>query len=297
MGREPAPSGFVDELCLALAHRWEPERLFVIFTAYIDEAATHGSNPRMTLGAVLGNAYDWRKFERRLTALQTKYGFTVFHAKKFQHSKEEFKGWPRQKRNSLVSDLTNLIRTVMTEGITITLPRDEYLTIYRQRCPKGMHIDSQYGLAFRALLSHLIEIILDRGGKQHTLHIVLEVGHANVRDAVRIFEEAKKSAKRAGVDILGTITIAGKKDPNARPLMVADFLAHTHYLFDASSQAGLAPSYADMTEGIPNQRYDAGLTMMLLPPAWVDALFQHFLDEKQRRREWSDKAARKASVS
>lgn len=31
--------GFIGELCIALAHRWDPERLFVIFTAYIDEAA------------------------------------------------------------------------------------------------------------------------------------------------------------------------------------------------------------------------------------------------------------------
>jgi hypothetical protein len=37
------PSDFVGELCIALAHRWEPERLFMAlaYTGYLDESGTH----------------------------------------------------------------------------------------------------------------------------------------------------------------------------------------------------------------------------------------------------------------
>jgi hypothetical protein len=261
----------------------------VIFTAYLDEAATHGPDPRMTLGAILGNAYDWRKFERRLIGLQTQYGFTVFHAKDFKNGHGEFKGWPREKRMGLVHDLTDLVRTTMAEGVALTLPRAQYQTRYRDRCPKGMAVDSQYGLAFRVVLSHLVQVILDRGGTNHTLHIVIEGGHKNIGDALRIFEETKKRADRFNFPIFGTITVAGKKDPNGRALMVADFFAHTHYMFDASSEAGRAPSYAEMTEGIPNKKYDAGFTMMLLTDGRIDAVHQQFLDEKQRRKKWGQR--------
>ncbi len=253
----------------------------MIITAYGDEAATHGDNPRMTLGAIMGNAYDWRRFEKALTAIQSQYGFTIFHAKEFKNGKGEFKGWPREKRLALAHDLTDLIRTKTMEGITVTVPREQYAARYRERCPEGMHIDSQYGLAFRALMGQVVQVLVDRGGNNHTVHMVLESGHANVGDAVRIFNELKKRADRLGANLFGTITVAGKKDASARPLMVADFLAHTHYLFDSRSQAGSAPSYADMTVGIPNKKYDAGFTMLLLTDGWIDAVHQQFLDEKK----------------
>ena len=40
MNAPQRPSGFVGELCVALAHRWGPERIFVILTAYLDESGT-----------------------------------------------------------------------------------------------------------------------------------------------------------------------------------------------------------------------------------------------------------------
>jgi hypothetical protein len=51
------PSDCIGELCIAVAHRWEPERLFVIFTAYFDETDTHGPAPTAILAAFLGHAY------------------------------------------------------------------------------------------------------------------------------------------------------------------------------------------------------------------------------------------------
>ena len=48
--------GFIRELCLALEHRWEPEELFLLFTAYFDEADTHGGAPTIIMAAFLGAA-------------------------------------------------------------------------------------------------------------------------------------------------------------------------------------------------------------------------------------------------
>jgi Protein of unknown function (DUF3800) len=293
----PVRRDFIGELCIALAHRWEPERLFVIFTAYFDEAASHGPSPRLVMGALLGNAYEWRRLETHLRRLQAKYGFTIFHAKDFKAHKDEFRGWPPGDYPALVSDLTDLIRTTLTEGVTMTLPRDRYLAEYRAPpVPSGMRLDSQYGLCFRACLAHLVDIILSRGGKNHTLHVVIESGHTNVRDTDRIFNEIKLELEERGIRLLGTITVAQKTDPNAKPLMVADFLAHSHYLFDSASQAGKAPTYEDMTVGVPNKKYDAGLTFLKFEEGSLQAIKQRFAENRQRRMDaW--RAARDARAA
>ena len=31
---------FIRELCIALEHRWNPDAIFMLFTAYLDEADT-----------------------------------------------------------------------------------------------------------------------------------------------------------------------------------------------------------------------------------------------------------------
>jgi hypothetical protein len=48
--------GFIRELCVALEHRWKPEELFLLYTAYFDESDTHGRQPNMIMAAFLGHA-------------------------------------------------------------------------------------------------------------------------------------------------------------------------------------------------------------------------------------------------
>lgn len=270
----------------------------MIFTAYMDEAATHGPNPRMTMAGLLGNAYEWRRLETKLGRLQKQYGFTIFHAKDFKAHKGEFRGWAPERYLALTADLTDLMRATITEGLAITLPHDVYLAEYRADAPAGMHLDSQYGLCFRACLAHMAAMILSRGGSGHSLHVVIELGHKNVGDCIRIFYEIKKELAQRGTDVLATITIAEKTDPKAKPLMVADFLAHTHYLFDAASKDGKAPTYAEMTVGVPNKKYDAGLSMMLFRVEALRGLKERFIAEKKRRADWGAaiKAKRTASL-
>ena len=123
------PSDCIGELCIALAHRWEPERLFVIFTAYFDEADTHGPAPTVILSAHVGHAYQWRRFETKLVRLQQELGFSVFHAKDFKARRREFEGWSDEKCDRLISGLVQLIRENLTGGLThLFWRRDRYIT-------------------------------------------------------------------------------------------------------------------------------------------------------------------------
>jgi hypothetical protein len=53
---EGVTPSFVRELCVVLEHRWRPQELFVLFTAYLDESDTHGTAPTVIMAGFLGHA-------------------------------------------------------------------------------------------------------------------------------------------------------------------------------------------------------------------------------------------------
>ena len=174
------------------------------------------------MAAYLANAGQWDRFERRLAKLQSRYGFSIFHGKDFRRRVGDFRGWSDRKCEDLVRDLTNATYR-LEQGVTIALSRDRYLSEYRSSpIPKKMLIDSQCGACFRACLGHLLKTMIAKGGGAR-LSIVIESGHKNDGDCLRIFQDVKKRHWRLGHNMLGKCTIASKKE--CQELMLADFLS------------------------------------------------------------------------
>ena len=73
-----ARSAWTGKLCVALAHRWEPDRQFMILTSYLDESGTHGGDVTIMAG-FLADARQWRKFEKRTTKLFARFRVDIFH--------------------------------------------------------------------------------------------------------------------------------------------------------------------------------------------------------------------------
>jgi hypothetical protein len=288
------PSDFIGELCVALAHRWEPEWLFVIFTGHFDEADTHGPAPTVVMAGFVGHAYQWRRFETKLARLQARDGFTIFHAAQFKAKRGQFEGWSDEKCQRLVWDLTELVRSTLTEGITVALERERYLTEYRSPpIPRKMNLDSQYGVCFRACLSRLLEIMAARGNRD-TLNVILEHGHPNAGNCETIFFDLKKHLERTGVRVLGSFATDLKE--SCPPLMACDFLAATYSMMRADDQAALGQYIELAPEPGPGE---AGLSFMTLRPdaltglkTGFEALRQRGIDEWRARRD-----ARKLSSS
>jgi hypothetical protein len=263
----------------------------LLYTAHFDEADTHGPAPTIIMAGFLGSAPQWEMFGRRLRGLQRRDGFSIFHANEFKAKTGEFAGWDDAKCMKLVNDLTELVRDNLTEGLTVHLERDRYLNEYRASpIPKKMTLDSQYGVCFRACMRQLLEIIW-RNGKRHRLDIVIEDGHQNVKDCVRIFDDLKWRLKvRRGIDgLLGKMMIAKKRQ--SAPLMVADFLASSYSMMRASAQSG-GLDYVHETPEPPKRQ--AGLTFLELLP---DALRQLKADFEADRQEaavaWRARRAQK----
>jgi Protein of unknown function (DUF3800) len=277
-------AGFIRELCIALEHRWDADATFLIFTAYFDESDTHGPSPTLVMAAFLGSARQWELFGRKIRAFQRRDGFTVFHAKEFRALTGEFRGWGPRKCVRLLDDLAVAIRDGLTEGVTIALPRSLYETEYRGgQVPKGMRLDSQYGVCFRACMYRLVQIVT-ADKKRHRLHVVIEYGHPNVRNTVDIFHELKDEFSNLGFDILGDITIAKKSE--CWPLMIADFQAHSAHMSETRLKAE-HPGYFEMARekygDAPPPRNQAALTRIEHTAASLRALKTTWAAEKQAR--------------
>lgn len=230
-------SGFVGDLCVALRHRWLPNELFVIFTAYFDESGTHGPAPTVTMAGFLGHTYQWRRFETKLARLQKQHRFKVFHAKHFKQQRGEFEGWSDAKCVQVIEDLTELVKNNLTMGLMISLDRDRYINEYRAPpIPKKMNLDSQFGACFRGCLAYVLRR-LEARGQCERLNIVFEYGHKNVGDCQRIFMDLRRRYLAVGSDLLGTFTVSTKD--GCAPLMVADMLAHTYSMVDLQRRTGM----------------------------------------------------------
>ena len=265
----------------------------MLYTAYFDEADTHGPSPTVIMACFLGYAQQWELFGRRLRNLQRRDSFTIFHGSEFKSKSGEFFGWSDSKCSQLVYDLTALVRDNLTEGVTVHLERDRYLNEYRKPpVPRKMILDSQYGVCFRACMAQLIAIVM-AGGKRHRLDVVIERGHANVGDTKRIFNDLKAQVRRRfGSDVLGMHTVA-KKETSA-PLMVSDFLAYSYSLMRASKRDGRG-DYAEVAP-FPRKR-EAGLSFLELGPDSLPRLKQNFEKERQEAAEaWRARKVDKKAV-
>jgi len=249
----------------------------LLFTAYFDEADTHGPSPTVIMAGFLGTARQWVIFQRRLHTLQRRDGFSIFHVNEFKSKSGEFAGWSDAKCMKLINDLTELVRDNLTEGVTVHLERDRYVNEYRATpVPKKMTLDSQFGVCFRACMAQLLDIVLS-DGKRHRLDVVIESGHPNVRDTIRIYEDLKRQLKqRRGINLPGEIDIAKKQE--RAPLMVADFLASTYSMMRASRERG-GIDYAAETPEPPKRQ--AGLTFLELLPDALRRLKENFEADRQ----------------
>jgi hypothetical protein len=268
--------------------------LFLIFTAYFDEADTHGPAPTVILAAWMGHAYQWRRFKKKLPPIQQLRKFKTFHTvdiKPGALARPNSK-WDETSAQATVDDLTNLVRLTKLDGITIALDHQRYMTEYRAPpIPKRMNLDSQYGVCFRACMSHIFDVMAARGNRDK-LHVVFERGHPNVTNCERIFNDMKELLLRRGIDLLGSFTIETKA--TCAPLMVSDLLAGTYSEMRASRKNGVFDDHFVTRVAGPQEH---GITFLELQPDGLRLIKDNFEKERQRGMdEWrARKAARKAS--
>ena len=275
--RPDSPIKLCARMVPAFAHRWQPERIFVILTAYLDESGTHDGSPVTVMGGMLASALQWERFQRNFPKLKTKHGFQIFHTKKFKKREGDFRGWTTSQCFALMNDLAPMTASAFTEGVTVTLNNAAYEAEYRLGDkPSKLRLDSKYGLCFRnCLLFFALEgIKRTLRGRYPTLHFVLESGHKNAGDALRIFNETKAELKASGCDMLGDLRFAEKNESD--PLMMADFLAHSTFMMHNDTTPVPGGPIAPMK---PVERGESGVTHLTFKPGGLADLKTQLIDQ------------------
>jgi len=196
----------------------------MIFTAYFDESGTHDSAEISALAGFVGDARQWRKFEKRAGKLFDRFRVDVFHTIDVRRTDKDFEGWKVDRKIEFLDEFQHIINGTLESGVSSFIRRDDYKYYLGLNWPKGTRRDSKYGILFRGCLSQIIDTIGHiPQTREPRLHIVLEDGHKNAEDAVRIYNWAQGRLGQSRA--LAGPTFANKT--NCLPLAAADLFAYT----------------------------------------------------------------------
>jgi len=220
-------SGFISDLCMALAHRWEPERSFmVVYTGYLDESGTHYGAKVSAMGGFVATGRQWRKYEKRTEKLFKRYGVKVFHAIDVRRGDRDFKGWSVDRKIVFLDEFQHIINDTLESGVVAFIRDEDYKYYSGLYWPKKTRRDSKYTIMFRACLSQMVDVV---GHLSQTieprLHIVLEDGHNNAEDAVRNYNWVKNRLPWNSSRVMAGLTFGNKTD--CLPLAASDNFAYT----------------------------------------------------------------------
>jgi hypothetical protein len=207
----------------------------VIVVTYIDEAGTHGAAPHMVMGALVGRLGQWAYFDKKWRKMLRRNGIAYFHSKEWKHKQGPFKGWKDDKRAALIERASDIQRDNTLFGLTVKIQQGDYIQNYKSGDrPKKVPLDSIYGLCFRHVVVFVVDTLARSLKRSDTeVNFVLEAGHKNAGDAVRIFDQMKNDKSGRPV-ALGTLALEGKK--KFYGLQGADLVSHTFYLAERANE-------------------------------------------------------------
>jgi hypothetical protein len=191
--------------------------------AYFDESGTHCDSDVAAMAGFVGNKRQWAKFGKRVGKLFTRYKVTNFHTIDVRRTKADFKGWKIDRKIEFLDEFQHVINETLLGGVAAFIRREDYAYYCGLTWPKGTRKDSEYGILFRACLSQTIDTV---GHLEVTsepkLKIVLEAGHPNQDDALRIYNWAAGRISQhkalSGLDV---------DDKTCLPLAAADLFAYS----------------------------------------------------------------------
>lgn len=261
----------------------------MLFTAYYDESGVHQGSPCTVLAGLVGNVEAWARFEWAWAQVLRKNQITHLRAKHLYHRQGQHKGWSEKQEDTLWNDLLYVFQEHKDIMISKTiLLEEDYLRTYRSDPLPKERLDSRYALCLRSCLSLF--------AAQHysmnplgSVNFVLEQGHKNAGDALRVFDEFKKQDQRWG-QALGELSFGEKRQIPA--LQAADLIAYWAYVTERDVLSGnLDPWESSYIEDLLVQ-LDYTVARHLITPLDLAKLRQNFLAKKKKRRALQDAVVR-----
>lgn len=197
----------------------------MILTAYYDESGTHEGSLVTVLAGFVGDVNQLVDLEIEWAKVLRKHNLTHIRAKQLYHRQGQFKGWSDDRADELWADLLYVLQERKEIHASKSILRDEdYKLFYVSDGPaRKERLDTRYALCFRAFLHFLPAI---KTGAM-AVNFVLESGHRNAGDALRVFDEMKSDKGFRFRHSIGTLSFGAKQESPA--LQAADLLAYSSY--------------------------------------------------------------------
>jgi hypothetical protein len=202
----------------------------MILTAYFDESGTHRDSHASVMAGFVADARQWRKFEKRAGKLFKRFGVDIFHTIDVRRTDKDFAGWSVDHKIEFLDEFQHIMNETLEQGVASILRKDDYTYYKNLNWPKGTRPDSEYTLTFRACFACVVDaaITVNRWahGPEPRLHVVLESGHRNAADAVRVYDYVKGKFEETSKALSGLFF---EKKANCLPLAAADLFAYSAY--------------------------------------------------------------------
>jgi hypothetical protein len=196
------------------------------FTAYFDESGTHGGSKLSCMAGFVGDARQWRKFEKRAEKLFNRFRVEVFHTIDVRRTDKDFKGWTVDRKIEFLDEFHHIINDTLESGVSSFINDEDYKYYCDLQWPRRARRETKYAILFRACLSQMIDYVCHMPlWKEPHLHIVLEDGHPNAEDAVRMYKWAQGRLDQARA--LAGLTFDNKK--SCLPIAAADLFAYSSW--------------------------------------------------------------------
>jgi hypothetical protein len=253
----------------------------MILNAYYDESGTHAGSPVTVMAGLVGDLNDWIEFDREWKKVLRKYGLTYVHAKHLFHRQGQHKNWSEEKRWRLIADLMYVLQERKEIFVSRSfLLESEFSKHYLSRKPERRErLDSRYALCFRSFLHFLPDFHREHFSRGQ-IDFILEDGHRNAGDALRVFKEIKEDKDFLWRDTVGKLSFGRKEGYPA--LQAADLFA---YLHNKTINEHLAEKEEFWISGIEDELLDAGLSIVshLISPHDLQTMRQNYHQKKKRK--------------
>lgn len=202
----------------------------MVITGFLDESGTHRGATLSVMAGFVADARQWRKFEKRAGRLFARFRVDVFHTIGVRRTDKDFEDWTVDRKIKFLDEFQHIINETLEHGVAAILREDDYTYYLGLPWPKKARKDSRYALLFRACMADFIDTVLQtphwrERAAEPRLHVVVESGHPNAPDLVRLYDGIKERFGGVANKTLAGLTFESKA--SCLPLAAADLFAYS----------------------------------------------------------------------
>jgi hypothetical protein len=235
------------------------------------------------LGGFVGASEAWADFEREWRKILVKHDLRYIRAKQLFHRQGPYRHWEKKRIRHLWADLLYVLQE--QKGLSVSkmvLHNDVY---YRSYVSDGPHsrrerLDTKYALCVRCAM-HLLPKLYHRQGEGRIVNFILEAGHRNAGDALRVFSDIKKQNSYAWTESVGAMSFGSKEDFPA--LQASDLISYWFYKTEIQKIADEVENPYEISE-LEIDLANCGLPIMdhVITPMDLTNLRQNFLAKNKK---------------